>query len=92
MYNSLGAWNVKELNQCGQLENLKQEIKRLNINILGLSGQRSTAHHLHTRLCKWFAKQGLRDKAKGQTLLRATKKQEILEKNIIVHVLKGLGA
>lgn len=28
----LAIWNMKKLNQCGQLENIKQEI---NVNILG---------------------------------------------------------
>ena len=33
---SIGTWNVRSMNQ-GKLEVVKQEIERVNINILGLS-------------------------------------------------------
>lgn len=32
----LGTWNTKTSNFCGQLENIKQEMSVLNINILGV--------------------------------------------------------
>ena len=34
--NSIGTWNVRSMNQ-GKLEVVKQEIARVNINILGIS-------------------------------------------------------
>lgn len=33
---TLVTWNVRTLSNCGQLENVKQEISRLNDNILGV--------------------------------------------------------
>ena len=33
----IGTWNVSTLNHCGKLENVKQEMQRLEINILGVS-------------------------------------------------------
>ena len=30
----IGTWNVRTLNHCGKLENVKQEMQRLEINIL----------------------------------------------------------
>ncbi|MGX9987587.1 reverse transcriptase domain-containing protein [Soonwooa purpurea] len=32
----LGTWNVRTLNKCGQLQNVKDEMSRLAINILGV--------------------------------------------------------
>ena len=34
--NSIGTWNVRSMNQ-GKLEVVKQEIARVNIDILGIS-------------------------------------------------------
>ena len=34
---NMGAWNMRTMMQKGKLENVKQEMKRNNINILGLS-------------------------------------------------------
>jgi len=36
----IGTWNVRTLLQIGKLENLKVEIKRLKIDILGISEMR----------------------------------------------------
>jgi hypothetical protein len=36
----LATWNVRTLYQAGKLENVKQEMKRLKINILGMSETR----------------------------------------------------
>jgi len=36
----IGTWNVKTLLQTGKLENLKVEMKRLKIDILGVSEMR----------------------------------------------------
>ena len=36
----IGTWNVRTLNQLGKLENLLQEAKSLNVDILGLSETR----------------------------------------------------
>ena len=33
----IGTWNVRTLTDPGKLDNIKQEMKRLGINILGLS-------------------------------------------------------
>ena len=33
----IGAWNINTLYQTGKYENIKQEMKRLNLDILGLS-------------------------------------------------------
>ena len=33
---SIGTWNVRYMNQ-GKLEVVKQEMKRVNVNILGIS-------------------------------------------------------
>ena len=33
----MGTWNVRTLNHCGKLENEKQEMQRLEINILRVS-------------------------------------------------------
>ena len=38
---SIGTWNVRFMNQ-GKLEVVKQEMTRVNINILGISELRST--------------------------------------------------
>ena len=38
----LGTWNVRALFQCGKLENLKQEMNRLQLNILGICETRWT--------------------------------------------------
>ena len=40
---SLATWNVKTLYQCGKLENVRREMRRLKINILGLSEVRWTS-------------------------------------------------
>ena len=37
----LGTWNVRSMNQCN-LEVIKQEMARVNINILGISGLKWT--------------------------------------------------
>ena len=37
----IGTWNVRSMNQ-GKLEVVKQEMTRVNINILGISGLRRT--------------------------------------------------
>ena len=37
----IGTWNVRSMNQ-GKLEAVKQEMARVNINILGISKQRWT--------------------------------------------------
>ena len=34
---SIGTWNVRSMNQ-GKMEVVKQEMARVNINILGISG------------------------------------------------------
>ena len=36
----IGTWNVRTLYQCGKLENVKKEMTRLKINILGISETR----------------------------------------------------
>lgn len=36
----IGTWNVQTLLQKGKLDNVKQEMKRMNLNILGLSEMR----------------------------------------------------
>ena len=36
----IGTWNVQTLLQKGKLDNIKQEMKRMNLNILGLSEMR----------------------------------------------------
>jgi exonuclease III len=36
-YKRIGTWNVRSLGRCGNFENLKLEMKRLNIDILGVS-------------------------------------------------------
>jgi len=33
----IGTWNVRTMNQKGKLENVKREMERYGINILGLS-------------------------------------------------------
>ena len=33
----IGTWNVRSLRTCGKLENLKVEMERLNIDVLGIS-------------------------------------------------------
>ena len=33
----IGAWNVRSLNRAGRLENLKREMDRLNLDIVGIS-------------------------------------------------------
>ena len=38
----LATWNVRTLFQCGKLENLKQEMNRLQLNILGICETRWT--------------------------------------------------
>ena len=35
--NRIATWNVRSLRVCGKLENMKIEMKRLNIDILGTS-------------------------------------------------------
>ena len=40
----VGTWNVRTLYQSGKLENVKQEMMRLNINILGINETRWTAN------------------------------------------------
>ena len=35
--NRIAKWNVKSLGVCGKLENIKPDLKRLNIDILGMS-------------------------------------------------------
>jgi hypothetical protein len=35
--NRIATWNVRSLGVCGKLENIKLEMKRLNIDILGMS-------------------------------------------------------
>lgn len=32
--------NVRTVNQCGQLENIKKEMNRLNVNVLGICKMR----------------------------------------------------
>ena len=39
--NFIGAWNVRSMNQ-GKLEVVKQEMARMNINILGISELKQT--------------------------------------------------
>ena len=39
----VATWNVKTLFQCGKLDNVRREMKRLKINILGLSEVRWTS-------------------------------------------------
>ena len=34
---NVGTWNVRTMNEKGKLENIKQEMKTLKINVLGLS-------------------------------------------------------
>ena len=36
----IGTWNVRTLYQCGKLENVKKEMTRLKINILGINKTR----------------------------------------------------
>ena len=36
----IGTWNVRTLYQCGKLENVKKEMTRLKINILGINETR----------------------------------------------------
>ena len=38
---SIGTWNVRSINQ-GKLDMVKQEMVRININILGISGIKYT--------------------------------------------------
>ena len=53
---ALGTWNVRSMNQ-GKLEVVKQEVARVNINILGISELRWTGtgecnsdeHYIHCR-------------------------------------------
>ena len=33
----LGTWNVRTLNQAGKLENLKMEMDKCNVSVIGLS-------------------------------------------------------
>jgi exonuclease III len=33
----IATWNVRSLGVCGKLENIKLEMKRYNIDILGMS-------------------------------------------------------
>ena len=50
----IGTWNVRSMNQ-GKLEVIKQEVARLNVNILGISGLKwigmgeftSDDHYIH---------------------------------------------
>ena len=35
-----GTWNMRTLYQCGKLENVKKEMTRLKINILGINEMR----------------------------------------------------
>lgn len=37
-YKRIGSWNVRSLGRCGKFENLKLEMKRLTIDILGVVG------------------------------------------------------
>jgi len=39
-YKRISTWNVKTLLQCGKLENLKLEMDKMKIDILGISGIR----------------------------------------------------
>ena len=39
----VGTWNVRTLYQCGALDNVKQEMRRLKINILGVSETKWTS-------------------------------------------------
>lgn len=45
----LGTRNVKTLNQCGHLENIKQEMNRLNVNILNMWNEIEK----HWSFCQW---------------------------------------
>ena len=36
MYDCIGTWNIRSINQ-GKLEVVKQEMARVNVNILGIS-------------------------------------------------------
>ena len=38
----IGTWNVRTLNQLGKLENLRQEVESLDLDVLGLSETRLT--------------------------------------------------
>ena len=40
----IGTWNVRSMNQ-GKLEVVKQEVARLNINVLGISQLKKTGVH-----------------------------------------------
>ena len=33
----IGTWNVRSLRACGKLENLKMEMRRLDLDVLGIS-------------------------------------------------------
>ena len=33
----IGTWNVRSLRTCGKLENLKMEMRRLDLDVLGIS-------------------------------------------------------
>ena len=36
----IGTWNVRTLNQRGKLENLKKEMRKNEVSVLGVSGVR----------------------------------------------------
>ena len=42
----IGTWNVRSMNQ-GKLEVVKQEMARVNINILGISELNSDDHYIY---------------------------------------------
>lgn len=52
----IGIWNVRTLMQTGKLENLKIEIKRLKIDVLGISEMRWNGLYigrLQSHLLQW---------------------------------------